>query len=271
MKRIILFSVLMLLFIAGLARAAPTRAQQAEKVVKGWLKTDAQPLGAVLGRKIMKVESFSGSDGQPIYYVVYLQPSGFVIVPADDLVEPIVGFADDGTYDPSSNNPLGALVSRDLPSRIAAVRGLQTAARGQTKKKALNKQRAAFQKASLEAQSKWSDLQTWDDKVITLGESSISAVRVSPLVASDWGQEEEYHWLEGWVPCYNYYTPNNYPSGCVATAMAQLMLYHEHPTYPISTGPFTIYVNGSPQTAYLLGGPYDWDNMLFKYNLSNGK
>ena len=69
----------------------------------------------------MRVETFTDNYGEPVYYIVYLEPSGFVIVSADDLVEPIIGFADDGTYEPSPENPLGALVTNDLNGRMAAV------------------------------------------------------------------------------------------------------------------------------------------------------
>ncbi len=41
-------------------------------------------------------------------------------------------------------------------------------------------------------------------------------------------------------PLYNYYTPGNYRTGCVATAMAQLMRYHQHPTAPIGVLGFWI-------------------------------
>ncbi|MHC4123532.1 MAG: C10 family peptidase [Planctomycetota bacterium] len=263
MKRSILFGILILLIITGLATAAPTTAQQARKVVEGWLRADMQPLGATLGRKLIKVETFSDDNGQPIYYVVYVQPSGFVIVSADDLIEPIVGFADDGTYDPSTDNPLGALVSRDLPGRIASVRELQAKVLGQAKTKGLTAHESALQKASLKAQSKWSQLQESDDIDIPLGAPSISDEWVTPLVQSKWSQTK----VAG-NACYNYYTPpydandpNNYPCGCVATAMAQLMRYHEYPNSPASTGPFTIYVDGYPQTAYLRGGPYNYSNM----------
>ena len=68
--------------------AASTTVTQAENVVRGWLKTDVQPLGVYLGQHVTNIDTFSDANEQPIYYVVYLQPSGFVIVPADDLVEP---------------------------------------------------------------------------------------------------------------------------------------------------------------------------------------
>jgi len=94
--------------------ALPTTAYEAEMVVTGWLKADAKPLDTDLGREVVTVETFTDDYGEPVYYIVYLNPSGFVIVSADDLVEPIIGFADDGAYDPSLENPLGALVTKAL-------------------------------------------------------------------------------------------------------------------------------------------------------------
>ena len=57
--------------------------------------------------------------------MVYLNPAGFVIVSADDMVEPIIGFLPEGQYDPSPDNPLGAMVSQDLPGRVLAARQME--------------------------------------------------------------------------------------------------------------------------------------------------
>ncbi len=71
------------------------------------------------------------------------------------------------------------------------------------------------------------------------GIASVSDVWVAPLVGSAWGQSSESGNL-----CYNYFTPNNWPSGCVATAMAQLMRYYEYPDYGIGSWEYTITVDG---------------------------
>lgn len=42
---------------------------------------------------------------------------------------------------------------------------------------------------------------------------------IAPLIQTQWDQEEPYNLL----------TPNNYPTGCVATATAQIMYYHKWP------------------------------------------
>lgn len=119
-RRIIHAVVSAILVVCGGVWARPTTRHEAEMAVTGWLGTDPQPLGMALGRRVATVETYTHDHGGPAYYVVYLQPSGFVVVSADDGVEPIIGFADDGAYDPSFDNPMGALVCGDLGGRMAA-------------------------------------------------------------------------------------------------------------------------------------------------------
>ncbi len=247
--------------------AEPTTAYQAEKVVAGWLKTTAEPLGTALGREVTNVETFTDDADEPIYHIVYLDPSGFVIVPADDFVEPIIGFVETGSYDPSPENPLGALVAGDLNARIAAVRdGPTLQATGATK-------------MALGSQAKWQQLESLADRVgiLGLGLANISDVRVPPLVQSKWGQTT--CCTNPALACYNYYTPpsdpcdqndvviipspnspfpygslGNYPCGCVATAMAQLMRYHMYPNFALGKqGPFPVGGDNYP-TAWTRGG-----------------
>jgi hypothetical protein len=246
--------------------------QHAEKMVRGWLKASPRPLGSDLGHRIGSVETFSDSNGQPVYYVVYLEPRGFVIAPADDLGEPIVCFAAGGRFDPSTDNPLGALVSGDLPARVDIARSLEAAGG-----KGLGNSVAGLREAGMRSAEKWNKLVLFDDGGASItGVSTVSDERVPPLVKSKWGQDTVCS-----SACYNYYTPpyddgnaSNYPAGCVATAMAQLMRYHEYPTSGIGVLSFTIEVDGSPETAYTrggdgAGGPYDWSLTALEPNCSS--
>jgi hypothetical protein len=95
-KIIILAAVMLLLQLCGNLWALTTTAYEAEMAVKGWLKLDPQPLGAALGEDEIRVETSVNEYGEPVYYIVYLKPSGFVIVSGDDLVEPIIGFSEEG-------------------------------------------------------------------------------------------------------------------------------------------------------------------------------
>lgn len=233
--------------------ARPATVQEAEKAVTGWLKTDARPLGTTIGHIITQVETFTDETGEPAYYIVYLRPTGFVIVSADNLVEPIIGFADDGTFDDSIQNPLGVLVTQDMKSRLAEVRD------GQSQQSGIR----AF--TISESQSKWgryiSLAETSGGRISAFGLYSISDLRVAPLIKSKWAQLDVCNRF-----CYNYYTPNNYPCGCVATSIAQLMHYYQYPTTGIGKQDFTIKVDGKKRTAYTMGGDgkgsaYNWSNM----------
>ncbi len=291
-------SFLILLQLCCNLQARPTTANEAEKVVAGWLKTDARPLGAALGRQVTNVETYINENDEPIYYIVYLQPSGFVIVSADDLVQPIIGFVEKGTYDPSPDNPLGALVNRDLKGRIAAVRDIQKLQATAAMETALNFQSRWEQLTVLAKQSKGS-MESKGPPVIGL--PSVSDPRVDPLLLSKWGQTTccAPQGDPCALACYNYYTPpsdpcdpcdfaiisspgspspygnpNNYPCGCLATAMAQLMRFHEFADDPNGIGkegPFGIFVNGIGESAWTrggngLGGPYNWNLMVYEPN-----
>ena len=250
-RRVLVAAAMLLCLFTPLAVARTTTHQEARLAVAGWLSTDAKPLDTILGRRVWRVETFAGDDGLPIYYIVYLDPLGFVIVPADDLVEPIVAFTDGLVFDPSSQTPLGDLVTQDLTSRIKAARASQD----------------QMQLLGVsEAQSKWYQLinlaKTSADDFTFMGLSSVSDVRVSPLIKSKWSQSDvcdEY--------CYNYYTPNHYVCGCVATAMAQLMRYNLYPKLGVGQLYFVIEIDGVRRSAYLrggdgAGGPYSWPSTI---------
>jgi hypothetical protein len=238
--------------------AVPVTSKQAVAAVTGWLSLDRAPLGETLGTSVQRVETFNDQAGNPLYYIAYMAPSGFVIVAADDLVEPIVGFAGAGQFDASANNPLGALVSNDLAARIAYVRQVGSVPPDTN---------------AVQAQVKWQQLSPSDGGPVILPKvlTSVSDVRIAPLTQTMWDQQTAAG--AGTTACYNYYTPPNgagssanYPAGCVATAMAQLMRYYQFPSTGVGTASFTVYSDGSP-TSYSLhggdgaGGPYVWSNM----------
>ena len=244
------------LFCAGLW-AGPTTAYDAEMAASGWLRSSARPLGVNLGRQVKRVETFGGRGGGALYHIVYIEPSGFVIVSGDDSVEPIIGFADDGTYDPSSDNPLGALVSGDLEDRADSAGntfGLLMSLGADLPDSPRDKWRRFIDLAQNPA-----------DGYSLMSLMCVSDIRVLPLVQSKWSQA---------TACgehaYNYYTPENYPCGCMATAMAQVMRYYEYPAVPIGVHEFTIDVAGVRGQAARsrggdgLGGPYNWSEMVLR-------
>ena len=170
------------LFSPG-AFAKPVTKEDAATVVSGWLKQPGHGLKARIGNAVKETEVFTDAAGNPEYYVVYLRPSGFVIVPADDLVEPIIGFSPAGKYVASDKNPLGALVMRDIPGRLAVARGKQPA--------------GAPQRGLKDAQRKWEKFRAAAAAagallMATNGPTSVSDVRVAPLTQTEWDQPTVY-------------------------------------------------------------------------------
>jgi len=244
---------LSLLLFVGSLFADPTTSEQAERIVSTFLQVDESPLELELAGQIDRVEEFRDGTNTPVYYVVYMKPSGFMIVSADDWIEPIIAFAQSGVFDPSANRPLSALVNRDLGGRVARVRALQSL-RG----KDVN----SYQDIA-RAKDKWTSLLNSKASTVNTSLTSISDVRVAPLIQSRWGQTGV---------CgqrfYNYFTPEQYPAGCVATAMAQLMRFHQYPSASSGTPCFEIQIDGIPETWCLrggdgAGGAYDWALMPF--------
>jgi hypothetical protein len=260
---IVFIAVLSVLLLCSGLWARQTTEYEAEMVVSGWLKASPRPLGATLSRQVKDIETFTGRDDRPSYYIVNLEPSGYVIVSADDRIEPIIGFAADGTYDLSFENPLLALVTGDLSGRVEAVRNtyyLQTIVDAQAVGSPQGKWRRFIDLAE-DSEGGFGML-----SLINLGD-----IRVLPLLQSQWGQAKACS-----DNLYNYYTPSNYPSGCVATAMAQVMRYYEYPTGPIGVHEFAIHVSGSrKQNASSrggdgLGGPYSWIDMPLRPEVNCG-
>jgi len=82
----------------------------------------------------------------------------------------------------------------------------------------------------------------------------IGFITVGPLLTTTWSQ---------WAP-YNNQCPAGCPSGCVPTAIAQIMNYWKWPR--VSQGNLLDRVTGQPTGADFSGHVYDWDNMLDDYS-----
>lgn len=81
---------------------------------------------------------------------------------------------------------------------------------------------------------------------------------VEPMITTLWDQDAPY---SNYCPTYSGNT--KCLTGCVATAMAQVLNYHKIPEHGV--GKHTIYYGGQAVTADFENTYYDWDNMLDEY------
>ena len=84
---------------------------------------------------------------------------------------------------------------------------------------------------------------------------------VAPLLTTLWGQDKAYYDL-----CV--FNGDQCVTGCVATAMAQVMYYHRWPSATANEIPaFTTASNGYQVPAIPAGSAFDWNNMLQYYDV----
>ena len=234
------------------AEAADVSLPQAKRAAGRWLERNPQPLDADIGGTPVAGKTHTRPDGTPLFHVMRLSEGGFIVTSADDGIDPIIAISDGETLVEDDGNPLWILLKTDMDNRRKSL-DLERAQRAANPLMTL----ADLVEEGVSPEAQWADLLAESDFSI-LGLSSVADVRVSPLVQSTWDQDT--------VPgssmyTYNYYTPNHYVCGCVATAMAQLMRYHQFPTANMSTFTRTCYVNDVATSRTTLAGTYSWVDM----------
>ena len=237
MKRLYLLSLLIMLFVSTSALASPRTFSQAKAI--------AERKAALLGIKIdkkaaAKAPSMNGGTTtavSPYYVFPFGENKGFAIVSGDDDMPEIVGYADHGTYD--ANN---------MPAAMAAF---------------LNNYRATIEAMK---QGNASAIKNIAEAKALRANNTRATTAVSPLLGDiKWNQSEPYNNM-----CPKYDGTNLSATGCVATAMAQVMMYWKYPKeLKADINKYETYTHKLPVAGELKGQKYDWDNMLPTYTNNN--
>ncbi|MBP5496578.1 MAG: C10 family peptidase [Bacteroidales bacterium] len=166
------------------------------------------------------------------FYVFALQPKGFVIVAADNRVEPILGYSPNGAFSPDNIPENCRSWLQHYAEEIAYVRAQDIAGAAST---ALA----------------WDALLSTDASSPALAPRSTTAVL--PLLTTTWDQS----------PYYNNLCPgtgiDQAVTGCVATAMAQIIHFWEYPAHGFGAHQYTDPTYGL-QSA-------DFANTTYQYSL----
>lgn len=239
-NRLLLFAGSLLIPIVVMA--GPRSFQQAKAIAE----KQAALLGVTIDQKAMTKARKQGSKGeitlsQESYYVFpNANSKGFTIVSGDDRLPEIVGYSSQGSYD-ENNLPEGFI------SFMKAYQNL-------------------YNKVNLgdaEALKNLAEIKAWRNKK---NASAASTSAVAPLLGNiEWDQTSPYNNM-----CPKYDSVHVAATGCVATAMAQVMAYYKYPKQLKADIPgYVNRWNGIPMeipTITREEGVYDWDNMLPKYN-----
>lgn len=210
--KLFLLSILLALS-ASVAVAAHIPSDAAAKIAENFLKAKNTPqIKSASHSAAFEIKELTKSEA---YYVFGMQnnDNGFVIISAEDSLEPVVGYSPEGKFDP-----------RNIPDGLKAYL-------------------SDYEKVV---------------KAISAGEVSYcKATRggeeVAPFLNVRWNQGEPYNRM---TPLYG---SEHTPTGCVATAVAQVMKHYQFPAAGKGTAG-SEYGNNVE-----LGHPYEWSKMLDSY------
>ena len=234
--------------------------EQAKTAVRNWVRrSPMQMTAAFVSDDVRLSQTSRGDDGKALYHVVEMEDGGFVVTSGDTELPPVIAFSASGSLDLSDHrNPLVALLEQDMSNRVSRI--------AKPKKTLLAAAPSAGGdpvSSGMSFEDEWASLlEEPEQKSSSAGvrlmaaASSISDVRVAPMVQSKWNQAQ---WNKS--NTFNYYTPNNYVCGCVATAFAQIMRYWQMPSGSVSAGTYACWVDGAKVSTKMKGGTYSWSSM----------
>lgn len=236
MKKIFFFFSFLILFQAGKAETvslenAKIFARNYLNVIQSNSVSKQKMNGDVVW--VQTENALFRNSTEPSYFIFNRAGGqGFVIISGDDAVKPIIGYSDENAIDPNNMPENFKVYMEKIKEQIAYVKTHRL-------------------KATDEIKNEWRLLNT-------TGSVRTPVVIVPPLVKSRWNQGQYYNAL----------CPGGTPTGCVATAMAQIMRYWNYPN--VGTGSHSY--NAPPygiQSANFGATTYNWSAMPDQVYSSN--
>ncbi|MBO4924229.1 MAG: C10 family peptidase [Bacteroidales bacterium] len=187
-----------------------------------------------------EVETKAAED--PLFYVYDVEGGGWVIVSGDDSATPILAYSESGSFK-----------ANGMPSNLGSWLGIV--------RKEIRKARNEGKKGNSTVQWRWQHAGHPNTKA---GSSQ------KLLTTANWDQGSPYNsYLSTYVKNRNTGVSGLY-TGCVATAMAEVLRYHKWPVK--GTGTLEGYTTESKgytvSSIDISKHTYDWDNMLSSYGSS---
>lgn len=167
----------------------------------------------------------------PYYIFNYGYNNGFVLVAGDDMVQPILGYSDSGSFPET-----------DIPAHVQAL---------------LDSYQKAIENITVQNEKP-------EKPSLSIASIASGTPAKSPILGDiRWGQNTPFNLLTPYDETYNEKTP----AGCVAVAMSQIMRYHAWPN--VGTGQKSYTSNYGILSADFANAPYQWDEMLSNYNATS--
>lgn len=241
MKKDLLLLLSLMLLLSVSAIAGPRSYQQAKAIAQRQaamlgIEMDAEVAASAKAAPRMSVSSAVSPSATCYYVFANGEDKGFTIVSGDDRMPEVVGYSAQGTYDPDQ-----------LPANYVGFM------------KAYQETVEALLKGDAQVSGGLAEARQWRAE-------RASSAAVAPLLGGiKWNQMAPYNNM-----CPSYNGTNRAVTGCVATAMAQVMMYYQYPKELKATiKAYTAKSYGIQIPEISSGATYDWDNMLPDYSKSD--
>ncbi len=188
---------LLKIFIVLLSAVVSAQAQQisaakAAKVATTFFRNEVEEAAAPLEVRYAK----TAADGHPAYFVLQsANAEGFVVVAGSEAIAPVLGYCDEGSFDPKNVPPAMAWLLSTYEKQAVDIR-------------------KNIAPANPEAKHQWMALES--GRMM----AQERAAAVAPLTTTVWGQGDPYN-----RQCPMGTNGARALTGCVATAMAQIVKY----------------------------------------------
>ena len=241
MKKNFLLLLSLMLLLSVSAIAGPRSYQQAKAIAQRQaamlgIEMDAEVAASAKAAPRMSVSSAVSPSATCYYVFANGEDKGFTIVSGDDRMPEVVGYSAQGTYDPDH-----------LPANYVGFM------------KAYQETVEALLKGDAQVSGGLAEVRQWR------AERAGSAAVAPLLDGIKWDQREPYNNM-----CPLYEGTNRSVTGCVATAMAQVMMYYQYPKELETTiKAYNTQTYGIQIPEISSGATYDWDNMLPDYSKSD--
>lgn len=233
MRKLLIISLLTILWGIGCVNANPVTPAQARQLATNF----AQSMGMQMAKDANDtlVNITSNTPFTELYVFTTASHSGFVIVSADDCVIPILGYSDRNPFPEEDFQEQFVDWMQAYESQIRFHRMNNT-------------------QASPQVEEQWAALKQC--KQLSKNGTTNS---VGPLVSAQWSQGYGYNF---YTPIYynSDGTPKHAPTGCVATALGQIMYYWKWPEHGCGTPSYTW--EGINHTSHLADTIFNWDMMF---------
>ena len=241
MKKNFLLLLSLMLLLSVSAIAGPRSYQQAKAIAQRQaamlgIEMDAEVTASAKAAPRMSVSSAVSPSATCYYVFANGEDKGFTIVSGDDRMPEVVGYSAQGTYDPDH-----------LPANYVGFM------------KAYQETVEALLKGDAQVSGGLAEVRQWRAE-------RAGTAAVAPLLDGiKWDQREPYNNM-----CPLYEGTNRSVTGCVATAMAQVMMYYQYPKELKTTiKAYNTQTYGIQIPEISSGATYDWDNMLPDYSKSD--